>query len=181
MVEKGRLWLYRTPPQSRPNVPLAILFHIILMTGCAGLAQDHTADLDPQELERREGSKNVAAIKEMMAAWPTPPSSAVSPSPAFDSPGDRDTPLVTPKAQEIERNIDARPLLTVPQWETVPSQPFQIRPLLSKPPNYTTESRLLIPPVIAPYTFFAPTGSAYPGSIRCVPDYLGGSRCSVSP
>ena len=34
---------------------------------------------------------------------------------------------------------------------------------------------------VAPYTFYAPTGSAYPGTIRCVPDYLGGQRCHNSP
>lgn len=36
-------------------------------------------------------------------------------------------------------------------------------------------------PVVPPYTFLAPTGSAYPGTIRCVPDYLGGQRCHSAP
>ena len=165
-------------------MPLVILFLIMtgcMMTGCAGTAQDHTADLDPQELERQEGLKNVAAIKEMMAAWPAPPSTAASPSRTFDGLGERDTAPMNSPAEEVEKNIDERTPLAVPRREPVASQPIQIRPLLSKPPNYTTDPRLLNPPVVPPYTFFAPTGSAYPGSIRCVPDYLGGSRCSVRP
>lgn len=43
--------------------------------------------------------------------------------------------------------------------------------------DYSAQDR----PVVPPYTFFAPTGSAYPGTIRCVPDYLGGQRCHNSP
>ncbi|WP_447986349.1 hypothetical protein [Nitrospira sp. Nam74] len=43
--------------------------------------------------------------------------------------------------------------------------------------DYSPQNRPLVPP----YTFFAPTGSAYPGTIRCVPDYLGGQRCHNAP
>jgi len=32
-------------------------------------------------------------------------------------------------------------------------------------------------PPVPPYTLSAPAGSVYPGTIRCVPDMLGGQRC----
>jgi len=32
-------------------------------------------------------------------------------------------------------------------------------------------------PSVPPYTLSVPAGSVYPGTVRCVPDMLGGQRC----
>jgi hypothetical protein len=74
-----------------------------------------------------------------------------------------------------------RLLLTAPHLHaTALQQALQVQ----VPPPWTTSSADYSPqdrPLVPPYTFFAPTGSAYPGTIRCVPDYLGGQRCHNAP
>lgn len=57
----------------------------------------------------------------------------------------------------------------VPQVQRIPAQ--------RSSPDYRTHQ----PPPVPPYTSYAPIGSVYPGTIRCVPDYLGGQRCHNTP
>jgi len=53
-----------------------------------------------------------------------------------------------------------------------PMNPYRPQSLDFQPSSWST---------VPPYTIFTPTGSAYPGSIRCVPDSLGGQRCRTAP
>lgn len=72
-------------------------------------------------------------------------------------------------------------LLLTPSLSTTASpgaERIQIpRPATRSSADYSPQDRSLV----APYTFYTPTGSAYPSTIRCVPDYLGGQRCHNSP
>lgn len=160
---------------------LAILLPLIMiMMGCAALGTDQTRELDANELERQEGLKNLAAIREIMASWPRQQDQSASPISKPDENHRNDSAGVIPQVYETDKAVEPLSLFAIPKREPAQPQPFQIRPPLSRPQNYT-DSRVLNPPLIPPYTFFAPIGSAYPGSIRCMPDYLGGSRCSVHP
>lgn len=160
---------------------LAILlpFIIIIMTGCAALGSDHTVDLDAKEVERQDGLKNLAAIREIMASWPRQQDQPASPTSKPDEYHGNDSPRVIPQVYETDKPVEPLSLFAIPKWEPVQPQPLQVRPPLRS--QNDTDSRLLNPPLIPPYTFYAPIGSAYPGSVRCMPDYLGGSRCSVHP
>jgi hypothetical protein len=163
---------------------IILLSFAIVITGCAGLGQDQTVESDPTELERQEGMKNLAAIKDIMVSSPKQshsPSSGGMPDYHQEKKlGEKNLESVVPQVNETERGLPLSLFMT-PKREPSRSRPLRINPPLIMPQNYASDARLLNPPLTPPYTFFAPTGSAYPGSIRCVPDYLGGSRCSVYP
>jgi hypothetical protein len=161
------------------HVILLPFIMIMIMAGCAAVGPDHTMDLDAKELERQDGLKNLATIREIMASWPRQQDQPASPTSKPDEYHGNDSPWVIPQVYETDKPVEPLSLFAIPKQEPVQPQPLQIRPPL-RSQNYT-DSRLLNPPLIPPYTFYAPIGSAYPGSIRCMPDYLGGSRCSVHP
>jgi hypothetical protein len=86
----------------------------------------------------------------------------------------------TSSSEEVA-SAPLRLLLTAPHLHATAShQALQVQvppPTTRSSADYSPQDRPLVPP----YTFFAPTGSAYPGTIRCVPDYLGGQRCHNAP
>ena len=161
----------------------SILVLTVLITGCAGFESDRTADLNPEEVDRQEGIKNLAAIAELQISLPlphapsTPPISAAEETPA--------SAIVPPPDQQISQPVVA------PSWFSLyaPSRSsslqsqrlFSSAPPIGRPPHGTPSPYSLNPSLVPPYTFFAPTGPTSPGSVRCVPDYLGGSRCSSNP
>ena len=165
------------------RMALSILVLTGLLIGCAAFEPERTADLDPQEVERVERLKNLAAITELQIALPAPPAlpksnapiSAAEKSPenAASPPAERqDQPAVAPSwfSQYVpteSSSLQSQRLLPSTRMDRSPygrSNPYPLNPSL-----------------VPPYTVFVPTGSFYPGSVRCVPDYLGGSRCSVRP
>ena len=161
---------------------LSVLIFIILIalsvTGCAGFGTDGAVEPD-HESDRQQGLKNLAAIAELQASLstPRPPPMAVPP----DS-HRREEPA--PSESQIHH-------LPAPSWfspfapsqrESLQSQRlFPAMPPTTPSQSYTPSPYPLNPSLVPPYTVFAPAGSGYPGSLRCVPDYLGGSRCSIGP
>lgn len=98
------------------------------------------------------------------------------------SPGDLASSSASPTSSSEEvASAPLRLLLPAPNPSTTASrQALQVQvpaPTTRSLADYSPQDRPLVPP----YTFFAPTGSAYPGTIRCVPDYLGGQRCHNAP
>ena len=69
--------------------------------------------------------------------------------------------------------------LVPPQTTEHHQQVSQVQriPIQRSSPDY----RMHQSPSVPPYTSYAPVGSVYPGTIRCVPDYLGGQRCHNTP
>jgi hypothetical protein len=132
---------------------------------------------------------NLPAIKALLAQERqqfspvrTPMSTGRSQSPLSSSAGDD---MAASSESALSRHKDqprlVPKLLSTPSLSTTASQGaerIQIpRPTTRSSADYSRQG----PSSVAPYTFYAPTGSAYPGSIRCVPDYLGGQRCHNSP
>jgi hypothetical protein len=137
----------------------------------------------------RESEGNLAAIKALLArerqqfrAVLTPINRA-SGSPSQSGPaGDADSSSFSPAiAKEITTGHLLDGLFLAPhsradahrQWPQVQ----YLAPATRSTADYQTHNW----PTAPPYTFYAPTGSTYPGTVRCVPDYLGGQRCHQSP
>jgi hypothetical protein len=132
---------------------------------------------------------NLPAIKALLAQERqqfspvrTPMSTGRSHSPLSLSAGDD---MAASSESALSRHKDLPRLLpnlfVTPSLNSTASQAaglIQIpRPTTRSSADYAPQDRFSV----APYTFYAPTGSAYPGTIRCVPDYLGGQRCHNSP
>lgn len=163
-----------------------------LMIGCSEFARESTRH-EPalQANGAEETSKgNLPAIKalldrerEQFHAVSTPihktdgrPS--LQSSPADDVASSSASPTSTSENLTSDR---LRMLLVTPHLTT---KAFQQAPQVLRLVPPTRSSADTSPqdrPAVPPYTFFAPVGSAYPGTIRCVPDYLGGQRCRSSP
>jgi hypothetical protein len=174
-------------------VGLLVLILAVSMIGCSQFAlegvsrepavQAHGADEQPES--------NLPAIKALLAgerqqfrAVLTPINRGGSRSLFQSSPTDDAAPSSASPTSRSEDLTSARhlhTLLLAPQPSTRASQQtphVQLPvPTTRSTADYSPQDRPLVPP----YTFFAPTGSAYPGTIRCVPDYLGGQRCHNSP
>lgn len=152
-------------------------------------AQTHGGALDASQTDR-ESEGNRAAIKALLAnerkafraaampintterkpqlqSWPADHagSSSSSPTSAAD--------------MTSARLLDLLMLAPPRRTEAYPQAPHVQR--LVPTTRSTADDYAHTWPTVPPYTFFAPTGSAYPGTIRCVPDYLGGQRCHQTP
>jgi hypothetical protein len=145
----------------------------LILVGCAGF------ETDPREHEvgfsanqaNEEGRKNLAAIRALLSeqrqrSLPVHEQGVTSQD-AAESPSwwpDWLASLLLPMPTREQTARRASPpdfKVTIP-W--VPSPPAR---------GSEYEPGRLVPA----YTFFAPVGSAYPGTIRCVPDFSGGQRC----
>ena len=159
------------------------------LLGCTGFDLGEPVDLSELSATQSddEGEKNLAAIRAMMAkerhrtsftpeSSDTPKSEGESSSWPPDwlsqyfspslSPGEESalsSEYVAPVSSALSTRRTASGDITVPSpW--VPkssSRGFEAEPW----------------PPVPPYTHSAPAGSVYPGTIRCVPDMLGGQRC----
>ncbi|MGH7233610.1 MAG: hypothetical protein ACREJU_19950 [Nitrospiraceae bacterium] len=159
-----------------------------LLVGCAAFRPDQATELDPEESTRQEGLKNLAAIAELQVSFPPsrspsrPPISMTPDKSAPDHDHEKQVSRVVPQIPPVEYPPTSLSLFPSLKRESVQSQRlFSVPPPISQPHRYTPSPYPLNPSLVPPYTFFAPSGSAYPGSVRCAPDYLGGSRCAVTP
>jgi hypothetical protein len=171
---------------------ILILFLAVSMIGCSefaldGMSHERASQANGGDLN---SESNLPAIKALLArerqqfqAVSMPVNRADSKSP-LQSSADEVASLSASPASSSEDVTSARlvrMLLPAPHPSTKTSQQApQVRPLVPttrSTADYSPQDR----PAVPPYTFFAPTGSAYPGTIRCVPDYLGGQRCQNSP
>ncbi len=160
------------------------------LLGCAGFGLGEPVDLSELLAAMQsddEGEKNLAAIRAMMAkerlrtsftpessvtpkaerepsSWPpTWLSQYFSPSLSPVEESALSSKLVAPSSSALSTRRIGSGAITVPSpWgPKSSSRGFEAEPW----------------PPVPPYTLSAPTGSVYPGTIRCVPDMLGGQRC----
>jgi hypothetical protein len=174
---------------------ILILFLAVSMIGCSEFALDgmsHERAFQANGADLNSES-NLPAIKALLArerqqfravSMPVNPVNRVDSKSLLQSSEDEVASLSASPASSSEDVTSAglvRMLLLAPHPSTKTSQQApQVRPLVPttrSTADYSPQDR----PAVPPYTFFAPTGSAYPGTIRCVPDYLGGQRCQNSP
>ena len=124
----------------------------VIMAGCAS---------DAHEVEDRtgQGRKNLAAIAALQAARPGP---IARPEPSMAPPAvEADSPAAMPGV--------AHPLPRMPVPDVQVRLPWRPTPPAMPPPDHWG--------VTPPYTVFTPVVPAYPGALRCRPDYTGGQRC----
>jgi len=157
--------------------------------GCAGFDLGEPEDLSELSTSQSddEGEKNLAAIRAMMAkerlrtsftsessdapkseresySWPPDwlaqyfsPSLSPVEEPALISEH------VAPSSSALSTRRTASGTITAPS------------PLVPK--SYSRGFEAEPWPSVPPYTLSVPAGSVYPGTVRCVPDMLGGQRC----
>jgi len=152
--------------------------------GCSLLAREGLSDKQVLQLDRggAESESNLPAIRALLARERQQFHERLSPAnwPATYS-ADDDISSSTvrpdnPTSVRLDRTVVIAPHLSTSVYQHA----AQIRvpvPTTRSSTDYSAQDR----PTAAPYTFYAPPGSAYPGTIRCVPDYLGGQRCHNSP
>jgi hypothetical protein len=158
----------------------------VSMFGCSSETIIRERPHGPSE----DSETNLPAIKALLAQERqqfspvrTPMSTGRSQSPLSLSAGDDMAAASSESALSRHKDLPrlGATLLLPPSLSTTASQGaerIQIpRPTTRSSVDYAPQGRFSV----APYTFYAPTGSAYPGTIRCVPDYLGGQRCHNSP
>jgi hypothetical protein len=147
----------------------------LLSLGCAGLVMDQPElpDLSGED----EGQKNLAAIRALLAEQEREfgaarerafqqqeaPGMLSREAPASSPAIPRQRPLPPPAA--LQKNLLAPPEGKI-KFLWVPDPP---------PSGSNVELQRQVPA----HTFFAPVGSPYPGTIRCIPDQLGGQRCQA--
>jgi hypothetical protein len=163
---------------------ILLLFLTVSMFGCSSETIIRERPHGPSEYSET----NLPAIKALLAQERqqfspvrTPMSTGRSHSPLSLSAGDD---MAASSESALSRHKDLPRLLpnlfVTPSLNSTASQAaglIQIpRPTTRSSVDYAPQDRFSV----APYTFYAPTGSAYPGTIRCVPDYLGGQRCHNS-
>ena len=139
------------------------------------------------EYEMKADQGNLAAIKTLLAREREQFGRLESPSP-----GNAVDPLTQEKrrastltngsvaASSIEiTSTFPHGLFLIPAPTTGYHQVPQVQrlPMQRSSSDYQVHPSALVPP----FTNFASVGSVYPGTIRCVPDSLGGQRCHNTP
>jgi hypothetical protein len=160
---------------------LPVFLVILYLPGCAGLETEWW-QVQPgprfDDQAREEGAKNLVAIAKLR--------SATSEARPVVEPNDLNGPPPAPQAANREAILDLLFLAhppSLPRSHTAPSPAASLPRMQPTRPSkgLDYDPHALSQPRVPPYTLFAPLGSAYPGSIRCVPDYLGGQRCHAGP
>jgi len=151
----------------------------LVLAGCVPLGSEGVSvQVDPSG--QNQGAKNLEAVREIWAdqrlreanrqqSGQEELSIAPPPSHPLPSTGGPTTDAARPPIVPLDPPKVVPPL-GVPQRKSVPV-----------PPRPNGEAGVPSGVTVPPYTVFAPVGSAYPDSIRCVPDALGGQRCRVTP
>jgi hypothetical protein len=176
--EMNRVWL----------LVMAISF---LLHGCVAFGTDESEDVSELSAftSDDQGEKNLAAIRALLseerqratlasvasdkrnpetAARPWPPdwlASYFSPNRSSGQKSDLTSMYVPPSSSSVSKRRTAplNPLVRVPRVTDPSSRLLEVDPW----PR--------VPAFMSP----APIGSSYPGSIRCVPDLIGGQRCQA--
>lgn len=153
-------------------------------TGKPGQASESSA-----RQSEDEGEKNLAAIRALLSEERqralSPPESEDKRRPQPEAglwPPDWLASYFMPKRSSVEQSdftsVYLPPSSASPsKHRTAPSAVTVKIPWVTAPSSRGYEAEPW--PPVPTYTVPAPIGSAYPGSIRCVPDMLGGQRCQA--
>lgn len=162
-----------------------------LLYGCAAFnteEYEQVSGLSAMQSED-EGEKNLAAIRALLseerqrALFPLGSGNNRTPdSEVFSWPPDWLASYFTPTRSPAQRSdfgsVSVAPSSSSPsRHRTAPGDVTVKIPWVTAPPSRGIEAEPW--PRVPAYTSPAPIGSAYPGSVRCVPDMLGGQRCQA--
>lgn len=161
--------------------PHLLLILVISLTSC-GIVRPATIPTQGAESDMNADLGNLAAIKALLARDREQfghASSLLTRKP--HEPFDQTTSMLSSANPSDVGSSDQitsavrHGLFLIPPQHTQHHQATSVQrlPTQQSSPDY----RMHQPPLMPPYTVYAPVGSVYPGSIRCVPDYLGGQRC----
>jgi|SRR5690349_1245473 len=179
-----------------PNVRVVLLLSVLL-GGCVTGSFDPSQPLPPVDaggFDGEVGQKNLQAIREMLRSQEPrarDESHTTAPQPVDGEPSGEHPSDPAQQAELLQGNVETPtagvgpPPGSFPKPLHVPAQrPSRldlgigpVNPYRSRSVDHQSLSFSPVPP----YTVFTPAGSAYPGSIRCVPDSLGGQRCQTAP
>jgi hypothetical protein len=159
--------------------------------GCVGCALGEPvglSELSAMQSDDDEGEKNLAAIRAMIAkerlrtSFTTSESNDIPKSEreSYSWPSDWLSQYFSPSLLPVEESAlssehvaPSSPALSTRQ--TTSGTIMAPSPWVPKSSSRGFEAEPW--PPVPPYTLSAPAGSVYPGTIRCVPDMLGGQRC----
>jgi hypothetical protein len=183
----------------------AVLFHIEMMNrmwfvwlivslsllGCAGFDLGEPANLSELSATQSddEGEKNLAAIRVMMTKerqrTSFTPESGDEPKSERESsswPPDWLLQYFSPSRSSLEESalsseyvVSSSSSSALSTRRTASGNITTKSPWVPKSSSHGSEAEPW--PYVPPYTLSAPAGSVYPGTIRCMPDMLGGQRC----
>jgi hypothetical protein len=172
------------------HVRSLVLMFALSTIACGHVATErvtHRGASQPGESHREVDSGNLAAIRALLAEERKQFRPVSMPIGEMGSQSSSQSwlPDVSSPIPIFEERASVR-LLDLPRpasrTKTEPHQhPPQVQRLQPTTRSAADEPTHHYWPAVAPYTFYAPTGSAYPGAIRCVPDFLGGQRCHNAP
>lgn len=152
----------------------------LALAGCIPLGSEGVSvQVDPSG--QNQGEKNLEAVREIWADQRL--RSATHPA-GLDYQPPVQRPLMEPSSSVDAPRVPIIPLDPVSPTLPAPQSESRPEPRRKSPPRPPqTDSDVGVPSgvTVPPYTVFAPSGSVYPGSIRCTPDALGGQRCRAAP
>ena len=178
------------PPCDGERMWLVAVWLIVDLSfiGCAGLGWDDEATevsgLAVTESDD-EGEKNLAAIRAILSAQRHRTSQRQeagerqkrAAADVYWVPPDWLSSYFSPRHSSY-RGLDlgkstVPPTSTLSRRRSTPGDVAVEVPRVNEPPSRESETSTQVPP----YTFSAPSGADYPGTIQCAPDLLGGQRC----
>lgn len=170
----------------RVAIPYILLILALFISACSrtGLT---IMPSGVSEYEMNADQGNLAAIKTLLARereqfgrpQSTSPGNAVDPFTEEGQKSSLTNGSVAASSIEITSTFP-HGIFLIPAPTTEHHQPV---PQVQRMPTQRSSSdyHMHPSPLVPPYTSYAPVGSVYPGTIRCVPDYLGGQRCHNTP
>ncbi|WP_447978317.1 hypothetical protein [Candidatus Nitrospira bockiana] len=174
-------------------VRVAVLVLVGWLSACVLTGEDRVI-VEVDETGGNQAAKNLEAVRELLKmqreaspesgerepketaqpSLPAPPPEPQRPPAVSESP--QSEPPEEPQSLQIQPRIEPPPKSEPPAKRAVPK-----RRKPSSPSVRPGDQSAAAGPVVPAYTIHAPVGSAYPGSIRCVPDAAGGQRCHATP
>ncbi|CAI4032186.1 hypothetical protein DNFV4_02614 [Nitrospira tepida] len=144
----------------------------LALSACPPGLFDEVVDMRALTAEEN-GKRNLEAIRALQVEQPRAPAATPAPPPVSNALSS------TIESQPVPSDVQSDAIPLVPS--SIPMQPggsaqTQVPPIRLWTPSPPTRPSLPDYPVPA-YTIPAPVGPDYHGTIRCLPDGLGGQRC----
>lgn len=146
----------------------------LALSGCTPGLFDEMVDMRALTAEEN-GKRNLEAIRAMQVERPRTPAATPAPPSLSSSPTSKNEAEPSPSPVDVQSQMIPITPSSIPMQPGGSAQ-TQVPPIRLWTPSPPTRPSLPDYPVPA-YTIPAPVGPDYHGTIRCLPDGLGGQRC----